>query len=97
MPGSDDPVRSVDQLGQSLKQIREEKGLSQAVLADRTGVTQKQISKIENGKTNPSTKTIFLLLSELEYELRLAERPKESASGIKMAIRKIRENLDADA
>lgn len=90
-------MRSVDQLGQSLKQIREEKGLSQAVLADRTGITQKQISKIETGKTNPSMETIFLMLSELEYEIQLAKRSKERSSAIKETIKTMAGDVDADA
>lgn len=97
MPFSNDPVRSVEQLGQSLKQIREEKDLSQTVLADRTGITQKQISKIETGKTNPSMETIFLILSELEYEIQLVQRSKEGSNAIKETIKMVAEDVDADA
>lgn len=36
-------------VGTSIKKIREQKNIPQSILADKTGLKQCQISKIENG------------------------------------------------
>jgi transcriptional regulator with XRE-family HTH domain len=41
-----------------LTKARKEAGLSQAQLADRSGVSQSQIANIENGWSGASTKTL---------------------------------------
>ncbi len=49
-------------LGQKVKVARENKGMSQAELAERAGLTQQALSKIENDKVeNPPISTIALL------------------------------------
>ena len=43
----------------SIKRLREEKGMTQKELADAMGVTQQQISSYETEQTIPSTKILF--------------------------------------
>jgi len=48
-------------LGQNLKRIRTEKGISQGDIVRSFGMDRSFISNIENGKTNPTLATISKL------------------------------------
>jgi len=54
---------------------REEVGLSQRELADRAGVAQSEIARIENGKREPSIPTLQRILAGAGLELRLRLAP----------------------
>ena len=45
-------------IGEKIKKIREAKGLSQKEVAATVGMDQSQYSKIEKGKTDPTTTTL---------------------------------------
>jgi transcriptional regulator with XRE-family HTH domain len=45
--------------GQKLRVLREEKGLSQAELAEKIGVSSKTISRYESGESNPRYPKIY--------------------------------------
>ncbi len=45
-------------LGQNLKRIRTEKGISQGDIVRTLGMPKSFVSSIENGKTNPTLATI---------------------------------------
>jgi transcriptional regulator with XRE-family HTH domain len=50
---------SPQRIGRVLKRLREQKGLSQAALAKRSGVAQGYISEVEAGeKKNPGIETL---------------------------------------
>ena len=49
-----------------LKEIRSEKGLSQAQLAEMVGVSRNTISSIETGQFNPTAKLALVLCIALE-------------------------------
>ena len=51
---------------------RKEKGLTQKELAARTGITQADISRLENGESNPSLKTMKRLAASLGKKLQIA-------------------------
>ncbi len=53
-------------LKNNLKQIRNEKGLSQANLAELVGVSRNTISSIETGQYNPTAKLALILCIALE-------------------------------
>jgi putative transcriptional regulator len=44
-----------ERLGNRLKEMRAELGLTQAELAERVGVTRKTVNTVENGVFTPST------------------------------------------
>ncbi|MBT5758014.1 MAG: helix-turn-helix transcriptional regulator [Candidatus Marinimicrobia bacterium] len=48
-------------LGENLKRIRTQKGISQGDIARALGIDKGFISNIENGKTNPTLATISKL------------------------------------
>jgi HTH-type transcriptional regulator / antitoxin HipB len=67
---------SADQLGQILKGVRKDMGLTQEQLGLKVGLHQKEISKMENGMSRTSVDRLFRLLSALEFEL--VVRPRDS-------------------
>ncbi len=59
-------------IGQRLKKVREEKGLSQGDIENKTGMLRCYISRVENGHTIPSLETVERFAAALDvpvYEL----------------------------
>ena len=56
-------------LGDRLRQIREEKNLSQGDVEKRSGLLRPYLSRIENGHTIPSVETLEKLARALEVPL----------------------------
>ena len=52
-------------MGKTVRQIRQAKGLSQAEVAKRAGLSREYINKIEAGKYDPSLSTINALAAAL--------------------------------
>lgn len=50
-----------------LKEVRQEKGLSQAALAELVGVSRNTISSIETGQFNPTAKLALILCIALDH------------------------------
>lgn len=55
----------------ALMDARLEKGLTQKELAEMTGISQGDISRIERGTANPSIKTIQRLATALDKKVRI--------------------------
>ena len=56
---------------QALTDARKESGLTQKELAEKTGIAQSDISKLEMGNANPSLKTLQRLAAGLGKKLRV--------------------------
>jgi transcriptional regulator with XRE-family HTH domain len=56
-------------LGEKLKQLRNHKNLSQPELAERAGIEQSYLSKLENDKSMPSNDIFRRLLTALDTDL----------------------------
>jgi transcriptional regulator with XRE-family HTH domain len=54
---------------------RKTSGITQKQLAERTGIAQGDISKIENGNGNPSLRTLKRLASAMDMKLKLEFEP----------------------
>ncbi len=67
-------ARNAKQLGHALRELRVKKGLTQKQLADLFGVWQETISNVERGSDGTKLKTVFALLSGLDYEIEVIER-----------------------
>ena len=65
-------------IGLDLHDLRCKHGLTQQQLADRSGVDQADICRIERGSTRPNTATLERLGDVLGAELRFVERPLAS-------------------
>jgi len=60
-------------------ELREKHDLTQVELAEKTGVPQAQISRIERGVVSPTSATLGKIADALGADLRLVERPQPSA------------------
>ena len=56
---------------QALIDARKAGGITQKELSKRTGITQADISKLENGSANPSVKTLKKLAKGLNMRLKI--------------------------
>ena len=59
------------QIVKAMLQGRQEKNLTQKELAELTGITQADISRLENGNANPSLNTLERLARGLGMKLKL--------------------------
>ena len=75
-------IRSGDALGHSLRRIRSEQSLTQSDIAQRSGVKQNAISRIEGGHLGRTTALIFKILAILDLEIVIRPRQKSSAEDI---------------
>ena len=66
-------------MGNNLKKLRKEKGLSQIAMQIETGIDQALISKFENGDRIPPTDTLILLAdffnTNIDYLLDRTDNP----------------------
>lgn len=63
---------------QALLDARKNSGLTQMDLAERTGIAQADISKLENGNANPSLKTLQRLAEGMGMRLKVEFVPVRS-------------------
>ena len=56
---------------QAMIDARKASGLTQKELADRTGIAQGDISKLENGTANPSLKTLKRLAAGMGMKIKI--------------------------
>lgn len=74
------------QIGKFIAELRNEKGMTQSELGERIGVTNKTVSRWENGNYMPDISVITTLCVELDIsanELLCAQRLKDSDFKIK--------------
>lgn len=60
---------NIEDLGYIIRERRNALKINQDALSQKSGVAIKTIHSIEQGKANPSLKTLNLLLKELKLEL----------------------------
>ena len=53
-------------IGDNIRMVRKQKGITQKVLGEMIGVSNTYLSDIEIGRTNPSIKTLKKIASGLE-------------------------------
>lgn len=63
---------------QAMIDARKKSGLTQKQLADKTGIAQSDISKLETGNANPSLKTLQRLASGKGMVLRIEFLPADA-------------------
>ena len=66
-------------LGIFITELRKEKNLTQKELAERTGIDQADISKLENGTRNPSVNLLKRLAEGMGMVLKIEFVPKQKA------------------
>lgn len=71
------------QIARALVAVRRDKRITQQQLAERTGIAQADISRLENGNSNPSLRTLQRLADGLGMKIEVgfreidAENPQE--------------------
>jgi transcriptional regulator with XRE-family HTH domain len=55
-------------VGKTIRKLRREKGLSQATLANRAGLSREYVNKIEAGKYDPPLSTLNALAKALRVK-----------------------------
>ena len=63
------PVDKDNAFGKKLKELRKSKGYTQQALAEKAGIDEKHLSRIENGKYFPTYVTLNKLLTALGVSL----------------------------
>jgi transcriptional regulator with XRE-family HTH domain len=66
-------------LGQMVYERRHELGLSQRELAERAGMTQPQLSRLEGGGATPTIPLLERLAEALEVDLAIDFKPRAAA------------------
>ena len=62
------------EIGPSIRERRKQRGLTQAELAGRAGISRVTLSKLENGKLSGiSLRTVLTTLDQLNLELAMVE------------------------
>lgn len=56
-------------LGEAVRRLRQERGLTQEELADRAGVDRKSINRLENAAYSPAVDRIYLLAAALGVQV----------------------------
>ena len=75
-------ARTPKDIGQSIRQARKERSLTQKDLAVKSGIWQETISKVENGVASTKMETMFALLAALDLELQIQPRSKGSQADL---------------
>lgn len=64
----------ISSLGKQIADRRKELNISQADLAEMSGVSLRTVNGIESGRANPSVKVLFAILQVLGFVITLKER-----------------------
>ena len=57
-----------------LNKLRKQKGITQGFIAEKTGIKQQVISRIEKRESSPTLKTLCALADTLDVDIRLVPR-----------------------
>lgn len=57
-------------IGERIKKLRQNKGMSQQTLADECDIESPNLSRIENGNTNPTIKSLWKISNALGVRLK---------------------------
>ena len=69
---------------QAILEARKSSGLTQKQLAERTGIAQADISRIETGEANPSLNTLKRLAYGMDMRLKLEFLPVGESQGTRV-------------
>lgn len=93
---------AVDRLAKRVAAARRRAGLTQAELAEASGVTDETISRIERGRYEPAVSTLFRLAEALDVSLDQLARehdrergPSRAPSAVPPIVRRLRSRIDA--
>lgn len=71
----------IQRLGEVIRDLRQEAGLSQVVFGEKCGFYQTYLSRIENGSANPTINAIEVIADALDVSIfELMDKVKERIS-----------------
>ena len=68
-------------IGQEIRKLRQQKGMTQEELADRTNLSVRTIQRIENGEVDPRAYTLQTIASALEVEFEILNNIRDDETG----------------
>ncbi len=77
-----DLARDPRQIGNLIRRVRKNQGLSQTQLGEQAGLRQETISLIETGNQSTTMETILSVLAALDLEFRIVPRSKGRAADL---------------
>jgi HTH-type transcriptional regulator/antitoxin HipB len=81
------PIKTLSQLPLILKGFRKEKGLTQATIAERLGITQQSYAYFEANPASATLERLFLVLRMLDVEISLDQTsPATSREAMPSAV-----------
>jgi len=75
------PIKALSQFSLVLKGFRKEKGLTQAAMAERLGITQQSYAHFEANPETATLERIFMVLRMLDVDVSLNQAPPASRKG----------------
>lgn len=76
------PIKTLNQLPLLLRAFRKAQGLTQAVMAEKLGITQQSYAYFEANPATASLERLFTVLRLLQVEISLDASPSDIASAI---------------
>ena len=74
------PIKTLSQLPLFIKAFRKEKGLTQAAMAEKLGITQQSYAYFEGNPARAPLERLFLVLRLLDVEISLDQTSPASAT-----------------
>ena len=81
------PIKTLSQLPLILKGFRKEKGLTQAAIAERLGITQQSYAYFEANPATATLERLFLVLRMLDVEISLDQTHPATSRGAMPSVK----------
>lgn len=81
------PIKTIGQLPLVLKGFRKEKGLTQADMAERLGITQQSYAHFEANPASATLERIFMVLRMLDVEISLNQTSPATSKGATPSVK----------
>ena len=81
------PIKTLSQLPLVLKGFRKEKGLTQAAMAERLGITQQSYAYFEASPATATLERLFMVLRMLDVEISLDQTSPATNKGATPAVK----------
>ncbi|MBT9589409.1 MAG: helix-turn-helix domain-containing protein [Thiobacillus sp.] len=87
------PIKAISQLPLVLKGFRKEKGLTQAAMAERLGITQQSYAYFEASPATATLERIFMVLRMLDVEISLNQASPATNKGATHTVKAISKKI----
>jgi len=81
------PIKTLSQLPLVLKGFRKEKGLTQAAMAERLGITQQSYAYFEANPATATLERLFMVLRMLDVEISLNQTAPATGKGATPSVK----------